>query len=354
MDIAVDLTAALITRMKPPPRPPRDLRPSTAVWILTTGIALALLVATLLTPANFVEAVLYIGAAEVAAGYGWVVRLAYHRRWWRGLACAVPPLTLWFLTRRKYARFRPLRFVVTGGVLLTLAGFAAQVQPRTRAWAGVTDPGAMPTTPAPDISTQPKTARLRYYRDQRQYDSLIGLLQTLQQPDSVDSEQASNPGELAGVLKELCKHPDTGVKVEALAAYAVWGGEDARGLCLETSSSPNREERLTALRLLPRWKDQFVARRIAERIGRPGTETTAAEDALIKLGGPHAEEAAIALLWNEDQGTRLTAIEILGNERVGGPAAVAALQGVAHRSPDPGTSRAAAGKAQLIQSRPKK
>jgi hypothetical protein len=144
------------------------------------------------------------------------------------------------------------------------------------------------------------------------------------------------------------------VKVEALAAYAVWGGDGACGVCLEASSSPNREERLTALRLLPRWKDKSVARRIAERIGRPGVETAAAENALIEFGGPVAEEAAIALLWKDDQGVRLTAIDILGNERVGGPAAVAALQDVARRSPDPGTSTAAAGKVQLIQSRLKK
>jgi hypothetical protein len=267
MDIAADLTAALITRMKPPPRPPLDLRPATAVCVLVAGIAIALIAATLST--------------------------------------------------------------------------------------GATRPGPA-TAAAPDISTQPKAAQLRYYRDQRQYDSLIGLLQILKQPDAVESVEAKDRGELAAVLKDLCKHPDTGVKVEALAAFAAWGGEDARGLCLEASSSPSREERLTALRLLPRWKDQLVARRIAERIGRSGTETATAEEALIELGGPHAEEAAIALLWNEDQGVRLTAIAILGDARVGGPAAVAALQDVARRSPDPGTGTAAAGKAQLIQSRFKK
>lgn len=158
---------------------------------------------------------------------------------------------------------------------------------------------------------------------------MIGRLQIRKQPDSLNSVRSTNRGELAAVLKELCEHPDVRVKVEALAAYVVRGGDDARGLCLVACSSPNREERLTALRLLPRWKDKGIARRIAERIGRPGTETTAAHDALIELGGPNAEEAAIALLWKEDQGVRLTAIEILGDERVGGPDAVAAQQDVA-------------------------
>src|SRR5581483_2979465 len=39
MDIAAELTAVLTTRMKPPPEPPRDLKPSTAIWLLATGIA---------------------------------------------------------------------------------------------------------------------------------------------------------------------------------------------------------------------------------------------------------------------------------------------------------------------------
>lgn len=167
MDIAVDLTSALATRMKPPPKPPRDLKPSTAVWILSTGLALALLIATLVSSNNFIEAVLTIGAAQVLAG----------------------------------------------------------------------------------------------------------------------------------------------------------------------------------------WKDEFVAGRIAELIGRAGTETSAAQDALVTLGGPFAERAAIPLLRKDDQGIRLTAIEILGHEKVGGADAVAALKEVARTSPDPGTRQPAEAKARLIEER---
>src|SRR5262249_62058884 len=52
-DIAAELTTPLTTRMKPPPRPPRDIRPSTAVWLLATGIAVALLILALLTSHDF-------------------------------------------------------------------------------------------------------------------------------------------------------------------------------------------------------------------------------------------------------------------------------------------------------------
>ena len=350
MDIAVDLTSALATWMKPPPKPPRDLKPSTAVWILSTGVAVALLIASLASSNNFVEAVLTIGAAQVIAGYAWVTALAFSRDVRRGMACAVPPITFWYLTNWKYAKYRPLRFVLSGAAAIGLALLAPKLQSQTRGWAGVAE-AQPPATAPPEIATRSKLAQLRHYRDQRQYDSLIGLLRTLARTDSMYSDAAKDRVELSAELKALCQHTDSGVRIETLAAYATWGGPDARELCLDASRSQNRDERLMALQLLPRWKDEFVAGRIAELIGRAGTETSAAQDALVALGGPFAERAAIPLLRKDDQGIRLTAIEILGNERIGGMDAVAALKEVARTSPDPGTRQPAEAKAQQIQAR---
>ncbi|HEY2909988.1 MAG TPA: HEAT repeat domain-containing protein [Gemmataceae bacterium] len=353
MDIAVDLTSALAMRMKPPPRPPRDLKPSTALWVLATGIGVALFAASLATSRNFAEVVRAIGLAELLGGYAWITYLAYRRDPQRGIACAIPPLTFIYLRDRRYAKYRPLRFVVGGAALIGLAFLVPLVQPHTRQWAGVGD--SQPTiTAQPDIATQSKLEQLRHYRDQRQYDALIGLLRTLARTDSVYSDEAKNRIDLAAELRALSKHMDSGVKIEALAAYATWGGTDARELCLEASRSQNREERMMALRLLPRWQDEDVARRIGEMIGRAGTETSAAQDALITLGGPIAERAVIPLLRKEDQGIRLTAIEILGNEKVGGADALAALKEVARLSPDPGTRQPAEIKAQQILERLKK
>ena len=121
MDLAVDLTSALAARMKPPPKPPRDLKPSTAVWILTTGIGVALLLGTLLSSNNFVETVIAIGVAQIIAGYAWVTAIAFRRDAQRGIACAVPPVTFWYLFNAKYAKFRPLRFMISGAVLIALA-----------------------------------------------------------------------------------------------------------------------------------------------------------------------------------------------------------------------------------------
>jgi hypothetical protein len=274
--------------------------------------------------------------------------MAFSREWRRGLICAVVPI--WYLVQWKYARFRPLRFVASGAAVLGLAGLATYARPHTRAWAGVPDAFAVPP-PVVEIGARPKLDQLKYYHEQRQYDSLIALLRTLTRTDPQYSDEAKNRVELAAEMRTLTRHADTGVKVEALTAYAAWGGADARELCLRALESANREERLTALRLLPRWKDESVARRIAERIGRGGMETTAAQDALAALGGPLAERAAIPLLRKDDQGVRLTAIEILGNDNVGGPEAVAALREVARTSPDPGTRQPAASKADQIQAR---
>jgi len=354
LDFAVDLTSALTSRMKPPPRPPRDLKPSTAVWMLATGVALALLLATLVTHADHAETVAVIGAAEVVVGYLWIVRLAALRDWRRGVACAAPPLTFWYLGQWKYAKLRPLRFVATGGLLLLLAAGAAYALPHTRAWAGVPDTSGPRVIP-PDIAAQSKLDQLRYFREQRSYEALVVLLRTLARTDPGYSDEAKNRIEIAAELKGLCDHRDADVKVEAMAAYANWGQDDARRVCLEATRSTNQEERLMALRLLPRWKDDRVAQAIASRIGRSGTETSVAQDALIELGGPLAERATIPLLQDSrEQGVRLTAIEILGHEKVGGPEAVARLIEVSKTSADPGTRHPAEKKAAAIQARLKK
>lgn len=353
MDIAAELTSALTSRMKPPPQPPRDLKPSTALWLLVTGVAVALLVLTLVTANQFSEIVLALGAGQIVVGYLWAVWLAARRDWRRGLACAVPPITLWYLTQRKYAKYRPLRFVATGAILATLAGIAGYVQPHTRSWAGVPEAAALPVPPV-DIASQPKLVQLQYYRDRRSYDSLMQVLRTLSRTDPVYSEEAKNRTELVAELRALCDHRDSDVKVEAMAAYATWGGSDARRLCLEATRSTNQEERMMALRLLTRWKDPEVARAVASRIGRAGTETSRAQESLIDIGGPIAERAAIPLLRSDDQGVRLTVIELLGNEKVGGEDAVAALLDVAKTANDPGTRQPAASKAEQIQARLKK
>lgn len=347
-EVAAHLATALTTRMKPPPEPPRDLRPSTAVWLIATGIALALLMIALVTSGDYLRAVGFIGLAEVVVGYGWIVWLTFSREPKRGLLCAVPVLTGYYLVQRKYAKFRPLRFVATGLVLVILAGAAGTAQPRTRGWAGVPDP-SQPITPAVDLEKQPKLVQIRAYRERRSLDSLVKVLDVLSKTDPTFSEDAKDRVELVAELRPLTADQQTDVRVAALSAYARWsGGDEARAACLRFVASESQDERRVALKLLPRWKDPEVARSVAARIGRPSTETTLAVESLLEIGGPAAEQAALPLLRADDQGTRLTAIDIL--ERVGGADALEALTGLS-TSDDPVIRQRATAKAQVIKAR---
>lgn len=322
-DIAVALTAALTTRMKPPAAPRRDLRPSTAVWMLLTGLGGALALLAVFNDPDYRWAALAVAAVQIACGYAWIVRLTHLRDPKRALLCAVPPLTLLYLVQYKYAKLRPLRFVATGAVLVGLAAVAPALHASARALVGRNEPAPVVS---PNPAERSKLEQLRVYRERQSYDPLMKLLDVLAKTDPLLSEDARDRAALAVELKGLCQHVDTAVKVRAMAAYARWDPDGARGVCLAAVKSPTPEEREWALRLLPQWKDAESARAVGSLIGIPGrVETNRAKLALEEIGGVPAEQAAIALFNRaDDQGTKLAAVEIL--EKVGGSEAVAWLR----------------------------
>jgi HEAT repeat protein len=356
IDVAAELTAALTSRMKPPPRPPRDLRPSTAVWVLATILGIVLLVVTLVTNNDLVLAVAAFGLGQLLAGYCWVVWIAARRDMRRGLLAAIPVVTPWYLVQRKYANCRPLRFALSGAVLIVLAGVCAL--PATRGWLGTSR--VTPAAPSEnDLAGQPKHVRLKVYREQGPLPALLNLLEELAKTDQLLSEDASYRAEVASELRALCKHPDAGVRIRALEASVRWGADDARPLCLKFLESEHPEEREAALRLLPRWKDPDVARALALRVGRPdGNESTLAIKGLLEIGGPIAEQALIGRLEADDQNTRLLVIDLLANENLGGLAALKALRQLAVSPPldsqaikDPATRERAGRAAAIIAAR---
>jgi hypothetical protein len=327
-EIAAALTAALASRMKPPPAPRRDLRPSTAAWMLLAGLGAALVLLALFVGPAYRLPALAVGFAQVAVGYVWIVHLTGQRDSTRGLLCAIPPLTFYYLTRYKYARLRPLRFVATGAAIMTLAAAAPTLAAYTRPLVQ-REPPVAPVDP----ESQSKLVQLRTYRDQRAYDSLIKLLGVLAKTDSLLSEDAKDRAELAAELKALCRHPLTDVRVHAMAAYARWDPDNARAVCLAAVRSETQQEREMALQLLPQWKDAEVARAVQSLIGRPGAEASRARAALEEIGGAPAEQAAIALLNRaDDQATKLTALGIL--EKVGGAETAALLRSYAQGTDD--------------------
>ena len=306
-DIAAALTAVLTSRMKPAEAPRRDLRPSTAAWMLLTAVGVTLTVLALFTDASYRWPLLAVGLIQVVVGYVWIVRLTRFRDPTRGLLCMVPPLTVYYLGQYKYAKFRPLRFVLTGAALVALAGATPALIPHTQKLVGRSDGGP------PDPAEQSKLDRLRAARDQRSYESLARQLELLAKTDPLLSADAKDRAELSAELKALCDHPDTGVKVQAIAAYATWDPAGAKAVCLAAVRSPSADVREVALRLLPQWQDAESARAVQSLIGRQATtESNRAKEALEKIGGGAAEGAAIALLNRaEDQTMKLTALSVL-------------------------------------------
>lgn len=313
-DIAVALTAALTSRMKPPAAPRRDLRPSTAAWMLLTAVGVTLAVLALFTDSAYRWPALLVGAVQITAGYVWIVQLTKFRDPTRGLLCMIPPVTLFYLVQYKYAKFRPLRFVATGAALVAAAVVVPKLSPHTQALVHRADPPVV----QPDPATMSKLEQLRAYRDQRSYDALSKQLELLAKTDPLLSADAKDRTELSAELRALCDHPDTGVKVRAMAAYARWDPAGARQVCLDAVRSPSADAREWALRLLPQWKDAESARAVQSLIDRPGTaETNRARAALEEIGGEPAQDAAIRLLNRADdnQSAKLIALSIL--EKVG-------------------------------------
>ena len=352
-DIAVALTAALTSRMKPAAAPRRDLRPSTAGWMLLTGVGIAFALVALFTDLNYRWPALAIGVAQIAIGYAWIVRLTHLRDPKRGLACAVPPLTFYYLSQRKYAKFRPLWFVFTGTAIAGMAAAAPALADLARPL--VAKP--VPPAPPPDPAAESKLVQLRKFRDQRAYDSLIEVLELLVKTDTIQSVDAADRAELATELESLCGHPLTDVRVAAMTAFPSWDptpdAERARKVCLKAIQSPTQEERMCALRLLPEWKDADVARAVQSLIGRPGGETNQAQASLKKIGGAPAEQAALALLKRADnQGTRLIAIDVL--ENVGGRKAADELYTHAQATDDPAVRNRALAAIDVIEKRLRK
>jgi hypothetical protein len=353
-EIAAALTEVLSHRMKPPRNPRRDLRLSTAGWLGLTGLGVAMLLVSLFTSADYVHAVIVVGIVEIAIGYGWIIWLTAHRDPKRGIVCAVPPLTFYFLGQWKYAKFRPLRFVASGIVLAGLALLCSSVNSTTRGWAKGNSHNTSSTPVDPEKMS--KLEKVRDYKKQRAYDKLIDLLRDLTKTDAQKSVDAQDGPELAIELKDLCYHPDTGVKVAAMAAYARWGGEDAREICLDATKSSSQEERMMAIQLLPQWKNtteaQQVASAIASLIGRPGLESTRAEAALVEVGGVVAERAALGLLLrSEDQTTRFMVLSIL--DKVGGNESITSLRSYADTCLDQDVKSKALDTIEIIKKRKK-
>lgn len=326
-DVATELTATISMRMKPPPDPPADLQLSTGAWLLLTAVGLVLWFVGFAAEPEMFSYVTIIGALLAAVGYLWAVYLAGRHDWLRGLATLVPPITIWRLVQPFGDNgYRPLRFVLTGLLLLGLA----YLGPAARLGAGpiftVLEPVRV-DTPSPPSSP---AERLRAVSDQKQPDALVGELLTLARPEKLKDADDDMKAETIAELKRLARHDRVEVRVAALPALALWSPAEAREPVLVALRSGEQVERKKALVLAGRWPDEEVARAVAPRLA-DSQEQALAEDAILAIGAP-AEAALLPLLKSEDKWFLLQVIELLG--KVGGPRSVEALTELSKTGPE--------------------
>lgn len=327
LDVATELTATISMRMKPPPDPPADLQLSTGAWLLLTAVGLGLWFVGLTAEPEMFSYVAIIGALLAAVGYVWAVYLTGRHDWVRGLATLFPPVAVWRLVQPFGDNgHRPLRFVLTGLLLLGLA----YLGPLARSGAGplftVLDPVRV-DTPSPPSSP---VDRLRAAAEQRQPDALVGELVTLARPEKLNEATDEVKAETILELRRLTRHDRVEVRVATLPALALWSPADAREPVLAALRSSEPVERKRALSLADRWPDEEMARAVAARLG-DSQEQALAEDAILAIGAP-AEAALLPLLKSEDKWFLLQVIELLG--KVGGPQSLEALTEMSKTGPE--------------------
>ena len=133
VDIAAELSAAISMRMAPPPEPAADRQLILAGWLGATVLGLATWALGLLFAPAWLAYSAIVGGLMVLFGVFWRAHLAAKRgSWLGGIVSILPPICLIQLVRPAGSHgLRPLRFAVTGAVLIAL--FA--VGPKVRAYA---------------------------------------------------------------------------------------------------------------------------------------------------------------------------------------------------------------------------
>jgi hypothetical protein len=327
VDLATELTATISMRMKPPPDPPADLQLSTGAWLLLSAVGLGLWLVGFAAEPEMFSYVAIVGALLAGVGYLWAVYLAGRHDWLRGLATLVPPVAVWRLAHPFGDNgYRPLRFVLTGLLLLGLA----YLGPAARSAAGPVFTVLEPVRVEPPSPPSTPVERLRAAAEHKQPDSLVGELVTLARPEKLRDATDDVKKETVPELQRLVRHDRVEVRVAALPALAVWSPADARGPVLEALRSGEPAERKKALALAGQWPDEEVARAVAARLV-DSQEQAQAEDAILAIGGP-AEAALLPLLKSEDKWFLLQVIELLG--KVGGPRSVEALTEFSKAGPE--------------------
>lgn len=361
VDLAADLAADLTMRMKPPPEPTGDLYLAALAWVALTALAGVLWVAGVLYEPGTLPFVALIGVLLVAVGYLWsantartpfglvitligAVAVGCGLVWviqrqinvaWSDLpsnlipALILPAVSLVCALPLGVLRLRPLRYIITGELLVVLFVVSPAAQTAVQKLIDQLQPTPAVTTPPP-LTLGEKVRRLA---EQKAPDAALTTLAELADPESAKGASPVARAELGAELSKLAG-PDErrdDVRAAALAALAVWQPEATRSPVLVALRSADPSDRRLGLSLAGRWADPEVAAAVAARLP-DRLETAAAQKALRQMGGPAVEGALLPLLKTEERGANLLVVmELL--ELVGGPKSVAAIREVEKANP---------------------
>jgi len=154
-DLFAQLSTALTMKMDPPPDPRVDLRLSTGLWLATSALGVGMWIYFSQHQADRLTLIWFVAGVQLVLGLGLIVYRAGCRGPVAGLAALVPPVTVYRLFQPDGPDgYRPLRFVLTAGVLAVLPFVPLPSQATVGNTLGLTDPTGSPAGGAESPAAQ--------------------------------------------------------------------------------------------------------------------------------------------------------------------------------------------------------
>jgi hypothetical protein len=339
-------------KMNPAPDPRVDLRLSTGLWLVTTAVGVGMWVYFSLHKSDRLTLIWFVAGLQIVLGLGLIVYRAGCRGPVAGLVALFPPVTLYRLFQSDGPDgYRPLRFVVTAAVLAVLPFAPVPTRAVVGNTLGLTDPTKL-SNPATETVVE------RFKRIAQKPGATDELRAELQRLAAVGPELASEDErtQLIDAFRSLLKNGPAGIRDAVTRALVAWDGDAARPDVTALLRSPYRDDRKTALSLLPTWPDEQSVRAAIGRIAQEEDQSNAI-DALKAIGLVQpavVERVTLETLLTDNRDTAPDRLLFEVLEAVGGEASVVGLTRYIESSKDPYLKDRAMTKKRLIEARLKK
>ncbi len=259
-DPFVQLTTALTMRMNPPD-PLADLCLPSGICLLATALGIGFWIFAVLHDTDWLKYVWAIGGLEFAIGIVWVVHRAGDRNFSKGLLALLHPVTLYRVIHLGWPDgYRPLRFILSGLLLIALPFIALPTRTMVRkamGWAEPTVTGRSIDSPAAllrQISERSINTEIIHKEQQR---LATVKRETVPAPEAV---------ELVAEFRKLLKNENSDVRAESLRTLYAWEKDAARPDVIALLGSEYQDDRAAALSLLKYWPDEAAVKAAVDRL----------------------------------------------------------------------------------------